>query len=343
MSHRTSSFRLVNLRYCLLFLVLVSTTALGQERLVAPSWTSVTVGVANLDKALELWVGTFGFEKLASSEGEDAELATLWKILPTDIKRQALLGMPGSTYGKLHLVEFTEPGPPVREGAQVFDLCPKNLDIYVSDLPARVKEMQANGISFRNPEPSEVTAPDGTVFREIHMPGHDEINIVLLEVIGKEMEFSDKGFTGIGPLIAIVDQAEIEKNFYASVMGMDILSDNLLEGPEIEKMIGLPPGAKLDVSIWGQKEYSLGQIELVDYQGVKSNNLYPVTVPTQLGILHTSYAVTDIEAFKQKLHDAGINHFDRGYRELIFGSGKFIRFRTPGGMNIEAFEVINIP
>ena len=332
------SFLILNLRLCLLLLLLMTPSAWGQERLVAPSWTSVTVGVADLDTALELWVGTFGFSKLASLEGEDVELASLWKILPSDIKRQALLGMPGAAYGRLHLVEFTEPGPPVREGAQVFDQCPKNLDIYVRDLPTRVKEMQANGFTFRNAEPSEVTAPDGTVFREIQLGGHDEINIVLLEVLGKEMDFSEKGFAGIGPLIAIVDQAKPEREFYAEVMGFEILSDNFLDGPDIERMIGLPPGAGLDVSIWGEKNVALGQIELIDYQGVKGTNLYPVTVPTQLGILHTSYAVTDLDAFKQKLHEAGINHQDRGYREVIFGGGKFIRFRTPGGMNIEAFE-----
>ena len=135
------SFLILNLRLCLLLLLLMTPSAWGQERLVAPSWTSVTVGVADLDTALELWVGTFGFSKLASLEGEDVELASLWKILPSDIKRQALLGMPGAAYGRLHLVEFTEPGPPVREGAQVFDQCPKNLDIYVRDLPTRVKEM----------------------------------------------------------------------------------------------------------------------------------------------------------------------------------------------------------
>jgi catechol 2,3-dioxygenase-like lactoylglutathione lyase family enzyme len=220
----------------------------------------------------------------------------------------------------------------------VFDLCPKNLDIYASDLPARVKEMQANGFVFRNAEPSEVTAPDGTVFREIHLAGHDEINIVLLEIIGKAMDFSDKGLSGIGPLIAIVEHAKPERDFYANIMGLEILSDNILEGPEIERMIGLPPGSSLDVSIWGGKGESLGQMEVIDYRGVKSNNLYPITVPTQLGILHVSYQVASLEALKQSLHDAGLNYSDRDFREVIFGSGKFIRFRTPAGMNIEAFE-----
>ncbi len=321
-----------------LALQLMTSTIEAQEAIVSPSWSSVTVGVADLDKALQLWVGTFGFSELAAQDGEDAELAALWRILPSDIKRQALLGMPGSNYGRLHLVEFTEPGPAVREGAQAFDLCPKNLDIYARDLPARVKEMQAAGYTFRNAEPSEVTAPDGTRFREIHLPGHDEVNIVLLELLDKDMDFSAKGFAGIGPLITIVGHAPTERDFYANVMGFDILNDNVLEGPEIERMIGLPAGSGLDVSIWGNAQQPLGQIELIDYRGVQGNDLYPITIPTQLGILHVSYEVADLEAFKQKLHAAGLSHQDREFRDVIFGSGKFIRFRTPSGMNIEAFE-----
>lgn len=315
----------------------------AQEAIVAPSWSSVTVGVANLDKALELWVGTFGFSTLATRDGEDAELAALWRILPSDIRRQALLGMPDSRYGRLHLVEFTEPGPAVREGAQVFDLSPESLAIYTRDLPARVKEMQAGGFTFLTAEPSEINAADGTRFREIQLPAHDEINIVLLERLeGKkdfdEMEFSAQGFAGIGPLMASVGHAPTERDFYAHVMGFDMLSDNVLAGPEIERMIGLPSGSSLDVSIWGNGNQPQGQIEVIEYRGTKGHNLYPVTVPTQLGILHVSYEVTDLEAFKQKLHSSGINAVARDYREVVFGSGPFIRFRTPSGMNIEAFE-----
>jgi catechol 2,3-dioxygenase-like lactoylglutathione lyase family enzyme len=101
------------------------------------SWTSVTVGVADLDHALDFWVNSFGFEVQGRKEGQDLDLAQLWDIQPGDIARQALLKTPGETTGMMHLVEFNNPDPPVREGAQVFDLCPKNLDIYVNDLPLR--------------------------------------------------------------------------------------------------------------------------------------------------------------------------------------------------------------
>jgi len=320
----------------------MTSTIAAQEARISPSWNSVTVGVADLDKALELWVGVFGFSKLATRDGGDAELAALWRILPLDIKRQALLGMPESKYGRLHLVEFTEPGPAVREGAQTFDLGPKNLDIYARDLPARVKAMQADGYTFRNAEPAELTARDGTRILEIHLSAHDELDIVLLELLDKkfelEMDFTEPGFAGIGALTTTIGHAPTERDFYANVMGLRILHDNLLEGPEIERVMGLPPGSGLDVSNWGDDSEPLGQIELIGYRGVPGNDLYPISVPTQLGILHVSYEVGDLEAFKQRLHDAGINQQNREYREVIFGSGTFIRFRTPGGMNIEAFE-----
>ncbi len=323
----------------LLAMLLLTAACWAKEEItIEPSWTSVTVAVADLDRALELWVGTFGFSKLASAQGDDAELAALWRILPADIKRQALLGIPGSVYGNLHLVEFTEPGPPVREGAQVYDLGPGNLTVFAKDLPARVKEMQAKGISFRHAEPTEFTTPDGAVFSEIHLLAQDEVNIVLREIIGKKMVFSPQGFTGIGRLTAVVDDAQSERDFYAELMDMDLLYDSVLGGPDIERTVGLPAGVKLEQSIWGIASESLGQTELVDYQGVKSTNLYPITVPTQLGILHASYRVRNLDVFKKNLHNAGINHSERDFREVIFGSGRFIRFRTPAGMNIEAFE-----
>ena len=95
------------------------------------SWTSVSVGVADLDEALNLWSGSFGLEVKAQKDGNDPELARLWGLAPDDIQRQALVGTPGVNTGLMHFVQFKNPGPAVREQAQAFDLCPKNLDIYV--------------------------------------------------------------------------------------------------------------------------------------------------------------------------------------------------------------------
>ncbi len=301
-------------------------------------WSTVTVGVRDLESALELWVGTFGFHVAELREGPDEDLARLWELDADDIARQALVRCGESRYGMLHLVEFNDPGPPVRQGAQVFDLVPKNLDIYVDDMPRRFAELRTDGRKFRNDNYSEVTAPDGTAFREVHMPSHDEINVVLLEVIGKPRPFSARGFAGIGPLIFIVPDAPAEKSFFADVMRLEKLNDNLLKGPEIERMVGLPPGAGLDVSIWGRSGNDLGEMEIIEYQGVSGRNLYPLARPKALGVLHVSYRVTALQALLGRLQAAGVAVVEHGIVKTMSGEGRTISFLTPAGLRIEVYE-----
>jgi catechol 2,3-dioxygenase-like lactoylglutathione lyase family enzyme len=70
------------------------------------SWTSVTVGVADLDHALDFWVNSFGFEVQGRKEGQDLDLARLWDIQPGDIARQALLKTPGETTGMMQSMSY---------------------------------------------------------------------------------------------------------------------------------------------------------------------------------------------------------------------------------------------
>jgi catechol 2,3-dioxygenase-like lactoylglutathione lyase family enzyme len=302
------------------------------------AWSAVTLGVADLDQALDLWVGDFGLQVVARRNGDDPELLRLWKLEAGDIARQALVGTPGESTGLIHLVEFNDPAPPVREGAKVFDRCPKNLDIYVRDLPRRHLELLAAGRRFHTEQYSELTAPNGVRFREIHMPSHDRINVVLLELMEAELPFADSGYAGVGPLVLIVDDAAKEKEFFEEIIGLDILSDNILAGPEIEQMIGLPQGAALDVSIWGKPDRPLGQIEIVEYRGVAGDNLYPRARPKSLGILHIGFAVQDMEALKSLLDRSGITWTEHGRLSTLPASGRVIHFHSPAGLRIEVFS-----
>lgn len=339
--------RLIPLIIFTMLSFLVSPLA-AQERLVTPAWTSVSVGVADLDQALELWVDVFGFSVLNEFDGEDAELATLWHIRPSDIKRQALIGLPEARYGQLHLVEFTEPGPAVREGARPFDPSPHSLVIHAEDLQERVKEIKAAGYTFVNAEPVELIAADGSSYSEIHLGVHDEVNVVLREVAEPEASFNPRGFSGIVALLNIVEFARTERDFYSKVIGLDLLAELQLEGPIAEQLMGRPSGNALDISRWGEARSSsdarsqvgmaLGQIELLDFRGVRGTDLYSVAIPTQLGILHVSYTVQNLDHFRQRLRAVGIPLNERDYRQVIFGNGRFIRFRSPAGMNAGAFE-----
>jgi len=325
-------------RVVAVIVLLLLSVAVMAERTSMSSFSAVVVGVADLDEALALWERDFGLEVIARQEGPDAGLARQWNISATDIARQALVRAPGVDVGMLHLIEWQDPEPPVREGAQAYDLVPKNLDVYTDDLPKRMDALRAAGRRFSNDNFSEVTAPNGITFREIHMPSHDRVNVVLLEMVGQTLPFSPAGVSGIALLITIVPDAEAEKAFYRDIFELDLLSDNILKGPEIEKMIGLPPGSALNVSIWGSPDNDFGRMELIEYQGARGKDLYPRAKPKALGILRVAYQAQDLPAFQQTLSANDIAFEKADDATTLFATGAMVSVISPAGMQIDVYQ-----
>jgi catechol 2,3-dioxygenase-like lactoylglutathione lyase family enzyme len=298
-------------------------------------WSWASIGVASLSEALLFWAERCGFELADSADGPDSGLAGHWGLPVDAIARQALVRASGCHLGMLHLVEYAAPAPSVRAGAQVFDQCPKNLDIYVDDMAQRMADFRQAGLEFRSETFTEATSPDGTHFREIHLGGHDDINLVLLQLMDDPPQTGARGFTGIGPLVTTVADPDREKAFYRDVMGLDMLHDNLLAGPEIERMIGLPAGAALDVSIWGRPGEHLGQIEIVAYRGTRGADLYTRARPGVRGIIQVNFTVEDLAPFRQRLKAAGIAFVEGAFAARLLPRSRFLQFHSPAGLAIE--------
>jgi len=305
---------------------------------VLGAFTHVTIGVARLNEAIRFWENSFGLGVRDRREGPDPALARLWGIAPDRITRQALVATRtgnGWAAGAMHLVEFASPLAPVREGARVYDRLPKNLDLYTIDMAARCAELEAAGHHFRAPW-TEMPAGERR-FREAQMPGHDAINVVLIEVIGPgyRTAMSPKGYAGIGPLVNIVSDGNTEARFYRNVLGMATTLELLLEGPEIERTVGLPPGAGVDIHVFGDPDDPMGRIEIIEYQGVQGEDRYPRARPPARGILHINYRVPDLEPVRERLAMANVAVTDHGIVDAIFGTGAMISFRSPAGFRIE--------
>ncbi|MEE8306157.1 MAG: VOC family protein [Gammaproteobacteria bacterium] len=301
----------------------------------------VTVGVADLDVALALWVERFGFEIAAQRQGPDAELARLWSLVPGDISRQALVRTPGQTRGMLHLVEFIDPTPPVRSGAQSFDSVPKNLDVHVVDLPARFDELTAAGYVFSTAKFTEADQSIGGRFREGHLKGHDDVNIVLVEELGVQpwevLPYTPAGYVGVGPLITVVPDWVRETAFFVDVLGLQLQSEAVVSGPEIERMIGLPPGTGLATAVLGGAE-AFGSMMMVDYEGVEGADLYPKAKPKALGVLHITFRTKNLAPLRGRLAAAGRQVVDYGAVNTLFGAGELIAFSSPSGLRIEVLQ-----
>ena len=303
---------------------------------MASAWHWVSIGTADIGAALDFWVGRLGFECVARAEGDDPGLREHWGLADRQIARQAMVRSAGAENGGMHLVEWDAAADSVRAEAQVFDLCPKNLDIYVDDLPARMAQLVDQGVVFRNEHYSEAVSPDGVHFREIHLAGHDEINIVLLQVIGSDTLIPPTGFSGVGPLVCIVREPKEEKRFYEQVVGLKLSHDNILSGPDIEQMIGLPAGCALEVSIWAEPGQPLGEVELVTYQGTDGADLYPRARPGARGVTHLNWQVDDIEALAAHLSAHGVSHSVSTINGSLIQSRASLIFHSPAGLRLEA-------
>lgn len=249
---------------------------------------TVVVGVEHLAPVRALWRDLFGFEERTLTPGRIGALAARWGIDRGHVSDALQLRTPGQDQGQLLFVEFAGPAVSVRAGAAPTDLCPKNLDLYVDDLPARLPDLLAGGARPRQAMPNELTAPNGMRFRELHLQGHDDLNIVLLQLLDPPADrlpaFSPKGFAGVGAMVTTVRDAASEVSFHRDRNGFVRHAQHRFAGPEIEDMVGLPPGAALDITILGG-DGLLGQLEIVSYGNAAGKDRYPLTRPPARGIL----------------------------------------------------------
>jgi catechol 2,3-dioxygenase-like lactoylglutathione lyase family enzyme len=299
------------------------------------------ISVADLEQALGLWQERFGMELVARREGTDPGLAKVWGIGAGELIDQALLRTPGMEQGGVHLVRFRVPGPAVRENAAPTDLVPKSVDIATRDLPARYVELVAAGYRFRSPIGRFVT--DKVVVHEVHMPGPDAVNFVFLEQEGHPEPVSPKGYGVMPQIVAISPDNRLEKAFFESVLGLQETSYNRFSGPEVEKTVGLPQGAGLDIRIFGDPAYDYGRLEIVQYEGATATDLYPRAKPPARGLLSVTYFVPDVGAILARATAATAPRMraapvDHGVVASIFGESRMVTLTSPAGLRIDLVE-----
>lgn len=297
------------------------------------------VSVADLAEALALWRDRFGMHVVTQRATSDPGLARLWSLGVDEVVAQAVLVTPGMTQGGLHLVQFAHPGASVRAGAAPTDLCPKSIDIAVRDIKSRVSELQTAGYRFRSQIGRFET--DGIVVHEVHLPGPEDVNLVFLEQDGKAEHVSPLGY-GVAPqVVATSADNQREKEFFENVLCMDEASYHRFGGPEVERTIGLPPGGQLDVRIFGDRDFDYGRLEIVQYEGVQSTNLYPRARPPARGFLGVSVYCPEIDATLARAAALSAGHglsspvIDHGELETALGRHRMATVFSPAGLRIE--------
>lgn len=308
------------------------------DRLNPKALAYVVLSVTDFPAALALWESRFGMQKIAHRAGADPALARMWGVADDELVEQALLLTPGMKQGGVHLVRFRTPGTIIRENAAATDLVPKSVDIGVRDIASRHAELQAAGFKFRSAVGRFET--HGVVVHEVHLPGPDGINLVFLEEEGNPLPVSPQGY-GVAPqIVATSPDNKQEKRFYEEVMGLAETSHHRFAGPEIERTIGLPPGAGLDIRIFGDVDYPYGRLEIVQYEGAQSRNLYPLAKAPARGMLSVTFEVPAIDPILERAQRSApaAAPVDHGVVETFYGKGRAASLWSPAGLRIDLWS-----
>lgn len=302
-------------------------------RVSARGFSHAIVGVAGLEEAVRLWVDTFGLAVIGQGEGADPGLETLWGLPSGTVRRQALVGMPGAVTGRLHLVEFVDPQAPVRERARPFDLCPKNLDVRLTGMRDRYRELVGAGWVMGS---APVRMPVDTMeIYEVQLKGPDVTNLSLVEVVGDGLPYTPQGYVAVTQVVGTNGDNPSERAFFEEVFELDHLDYHLFEGSEVERMVGLPAGAKLDMHILGDPHDELGKIELVQYVGVDGADLYPRARPPACGFLGVGFDTDDLDALVARAEAGGRPVEPLPTVETLTGGGRRVAVTSPAGWRIE--------
>jgi catechol 2,3-dioxygenase-like lactoylglutathione lyase family enzyme len=295
----------------------------------------LSIAVSDMNVVQNLWIDELGLAIIARRQGPDEELGRLWGLPAEQFADQLLLATPGASTGYLHFVQLNEPGESVRLNAASTDLGAKNIDVNCTGMPALVERLKAAGYSFR----SEIGAYeiDGIQAREVQMPVHDGINVVLIEVLseGFEVDYTNKGFAALTSFVVVVPDVVREAEFYRALFGFQQILRHELSGPALEMAAALPKGTVLDLHLLGHPAYMFGRMELIEYKGVHGANRFERAVPPATGILRCGFKVDSLDEFIALAEKQGVGITRSLQIDAIFGKGQMIELRSPAGLELQ--------
>jgi catechol 2,3-dioxygenase-like lactoylglutathione lyase family enzyme len=299
----------------------------------------VSIGVTSMETALGLWVEQLGLQVIVRRDGPDPQLGQLWELPADQFVCQVLLATPGAVSGRIHLVQFREPAEPVRKGAVPTDLGAKNIDVNCTDMPMLIERLREAGYAFRSAIAEYEI--DGIKAREVQMPIHDDINLVLIEVLSKgfEVEYSAKGYAALTSFVVIVPDVAREVDFYKQLFAMTDILSHKLSGPAIEMAAGLPPGTVLDLHLLGEPDNLFGRMELIEYVGVKGADCFERAVVPATGILSCGFMVESLDDFISDAVKLNVTINRKNKKKLLFGSGEVAALVSPAGLKIWLHQI----
>jgi catechol 2,3-dioxygenase-like lactoylglutathione lyase family enzyme len=310
---------------------------------------SITVGVSNLDTALDLFHGVMGLA-LEWRRPLPAAQAQAWS-LPAGVDGEwAELSCQGYPIGRLRLLALAPtPRETVRLDTQIggpdspLDIGPKAIDFYVRSPAATAwHQLVAAGCIARSPPVRHVIGPVES--EEAVLFGPD--GVPLLIMVGHRHPASQMrpgaphgDYSEVPTISVVAGDLERTRRFYGELLGLTAAQDD--ETPaefrdQVNRLVGIPAGSRVRFLLYQDPAEPSGKILLVHFGGASQRRLSDRMHPSRLGVALYTHGCRDLDALADRVRRDGAAAGARIVDDPRTAAGR--RILLVRGPNEELFE-----
>jgi catechol 2,3-dioxygenase-like lactoylglutathione lyase family enzyme len=231
----------------------------------------VTLCTPEAAQAVALYRDGLGFEVISESVWPAHPWRQVWK-LPTGPDLQVVeLGKPRAHGGGIRIVSVPEL-PVVHGGRLPNRPGPYAWDFYVRDMKASVKRIKDLGWTFRSePQKYPLFGQDFEV-TEVMLEGPQGLIHALVEYIPGQhrcvLGVDDSEDTSeMVAFVVVVDSIDAPRAAMVDGLGADIAMDETFSGPEVERLLDLPPGSAFQMVLMRGPSRRSARFELLESIG----------------------------------------------------------------------------
>lgn len=251
----------------------------ASPQIVAPDGSPLALAViscSSLDASLHFYRDLIGFDASAEEEWGGEWFEELWRLPAGASARACLLTACGMPVGRILLLEFHSAQREIiqqRPSSAAIGL--NNLNFYVRDLSAVVRELTARGFRFwSQPTQHSLTAGVGNPL-EVIFDGPDGVAINLIELTSTDLAtrvgqmraymehcgYTRSGFTPVVTTSHVCRDLAAARHFYETVLHMGALIDEEVSAEHVNAFLRLPPDARTHLTFM-QGNHMFGKIAL---------------------------------------------------------------------------------
>ncbi|MCS6800581.1 MAG: VOC family protein [Dehalococcoidia bacterium] len=285
------------------------------------------VGVERLESSLTFYRDILGLDASPETCWRGPAFEHHWRLPAGSSARAVLLAFPGSTVGRILLLEFDAPHRQVvRRPGEDRPYGIWNLNFYTYDIARAARDIEANGYQlWSRPtahvitasagaaavgEPTEVLfeGPDGVVINLVQLPAGEGTRVGEMRRYLDQHGTTPTGYTEVVTSAHTVRDMTAAVRFYQEVLGMGVLIDAVLESPVSNSFLHLPPHARTH-SVFVKGDHMFGKIALGQPLNYEALDLVGRAVPPNIGYLAMGFRTPDLAAAEAACRRIGVQFF----------------------------------